>query len=38
MEPDPEEPLKIQDGMAVVDGAIGTGVAWNEKAVERYSV
>jgi mandelate racemase len=29
------EPLKIVDGMAIVDGTIGTGVARNEKAVER---
>jgi mandelate racemase len=33
-----EEPLRIQDGMAVVDGASGTGVSWDEKGVERYSV
>ena len=32
------EPLKVEDGMAVVDGAIGTGVSWDEEAVERYSV
>ncbi len=29
------EPLRIEDGMARVDGAIGTGVEWNESAVER---
>jgi mandelate racemase len=32
------EPLKVEDGVALVDGAIGTGVSWNEEAVERYSV
>jgi len=32
------EPLRIENGMAVVDGADGTGVSWNEKAVERYSI
>jgi mandelate racemase len=33
-----EAPLKIQDGMAIADTAPGTGVTWNEEAVERYSV
>jgi mandelate racemase len=28
------EPLQIQDGMADVAGATGTGVSWDEKAVE----
>ena len=32
------EPLQIENGMACVDGATGTGVAWNESAVERYLV
>ena len=32
------DPLRIENGMAVVDAAVGTGVSWNEKAVERYSV
>jgi mandelate racemase len=31
------EPLAIMKGMANVEGAMGTGVAWNEKAVERFS-
>jgi mandelate racemase len=30
------EPMRIEDGMARVDGATGTGVDWNESAVERY--
>ena len=30
------EPLRIDNGMAMVDGAAGTGVAWNETAVEKY--
>jgi mandelate racemase len=29
------EPLEIRNGMAQVNGALGTGVAWNESAVER---
>lgn len=33
-----EEPLHIQDGMAIVGAARGTGVAWNEEAVARYCV
>jgi mandelate racemase len=31
-------PLSIVNGMADVDGAPGTGVAWNEAAVMRYAV
>ena len=30
------EPLRIEQGMALVDGASGTGVEWNEEAVGRY--
>jgi mandelate racemase len=30
------EPLQIEQGMAKVEGVIGTGVAWNEQAVERF--
>ena len=32
------DPLRIEDGVAVVGAAVGTGVCWDEKAVERYSV
>jgi hypothetical protein len=32
------EPLQIKNGFALVSGATGTGVAWAEKAVERFSV
>ncbi len=32
-----ESPLEIRDGMAIVTGAAGAGVAWDEKAVGRYS-
>lgn len=32
------EPLQIKSGFALVAGATGTGVAWNVKAVERFSV
>lgn len=31
------EPLSIENGMAVVDGSIGSGIAWNEDAIARYS-
>ena len=30
------EPLHVEVGMAVVEGASGTGVAWNEQTVARY--
>jgi mandelate racemase len=30
------EPLRIEDGAAVIPDRPGTGVAWDEKAVERY--
>ena len=33
-----EEPLSIDNGMANVSGAMGSGIAWEESAVERYSV
>jgi mandelate racemase len=31
------EPLQIENGMAIVDDAIGTGVEWNEDAVRRFA-
>jgi mandelate racemase len=31
------EPLQIENGMAIVDDAIGTGVEWNEDAVGRFA-
>ena len=31
------DPLVIKDGMSVIDHVMGTGVSWNEEAVERYS-
>src|SRR5262249_20710511 len=30
------DPLLIENGMANVESTIGTGVEWNEKAVEKY--
>ena len=33
-----EEPLAIENGVANVAGAMGTGVAWNESAVQRFTV
>ena len=32
-----EEPLAIENGVANVAGAMGTGVTWNESAVERFA-
>jgi len=32
------EPLEINKGIANIEESIGTGVAWNEKAVERFLV
>ena len=32
------EPLQIKSGFALVGGATGAGVAWDETAVERFSV
>jgi mandelate racemase len=31
------EPLVVENGVARVDQAVATGVAWNDKAVERFS-
>jgi mandelate racemase len=33
-----QEPLRIVDGLAVIPNQPGTGVVWDEKAVERYRV
>jgi mandelate racemase len=33
-----EEPLRIKDGQALVPSTPGTGIRWNESAVERCSV
>jgi mandelate racemase len=32
------EPLRLDDGYARVDGVLGTGVAWNEAAVAKFSL
>ena len=32
------EPLRLEDGYACTDGVLGSGVAWDEAAVERYRV
>jgi mandelate racemase len=32
------EPLVIEQGMARVERATGTGVAWNDKALERFAI
>jgi mandelate racemase len=31
------EPLKIANGMAIPQTAAGSGIEWNEQAVEKYS-
>ena len=31
------EPIRVDDGMAMVDAALGSGVSWNEDAVAQYS-
>jgi mandelate racemase len=31
------EPLRIEKGMAIVEGVVGTGVDWDESAVERFA-
>jgi mandelate racemase len=33
-----EEPLRIENGTAMVNGAAGSGVAWNEEAVQRFAL
>ncbi|MHC5541454.1 enolase C-terminal domain-like protein, partial [Singulisphaera rosea] len=33
-----ESSLVVKDGMATVENVVGSGVAWNESAVERFSV
>jgi len=32
------EPIRIDNGMAMIDAALGSGVNWNEDAVDKYSV
>ena len=32
------DPLRIENGMAIVDDEIGSGVEWNEDAVSRFAV
>jgi hypothetical protein len=29
--------MRVKNGMAVIDDAIGSGVEWNEDAVTRFS-
>lgn len=31
------EPLRVENGLALVDGASGSGVDWNEAAVQRFA-
>lgn len=30
-----EEPLRVENGIACLDGVVGTGVAWHEEAASR---
>ena len=32
------EPLRIENGMALVAGVTGTGVEWNENAVAKFCI
>jgi mandelate racemase len=32
-----DEPLRVEHGLAIVEGAAGTGVSWNENAVTRFA-
>jgi mandelate racemase len=31
------EPLRVENGMAIIDDAVGSGVEWNEDAVRRFA-
>jgi mandelate racemase len=33
-----EQPIQIKDGFAITPDRPGTGISWDEKAVERYQV
>ena len=33
-----DEPLRVENGLAMIGSAIGTGVSWNQKAIERFAV
>lgn len=33
-----DEPLRIENGMVIVEDVVGTGVEWDEKAVARFSI
>ena len=33
-----EQPLEVRDGKALVPSRLGTGIVWNEQAVERFRV
>jgi hypothetical protein len=30
-------PLRVEQGMAVIDDVIGTGMEWNEEVVQRFA-
>jgi mandelate racemase len=32
------QPIQVKDGLVTAEEMIGTGVDWNEKAVNRYSI
>ncbi|GAG94453.1 unnamed protein product, partial [marine sediment metagenome] len=33
-----KNPIRVDQGMAIIDGALGTGVDWNEDMVSKFSV
>ena len=33
-----EHPIRIDKGVAMIDGALGSGVSWNEAAIDKYIV
>jgi mandelate racemase len=33
-----KDPLEVKDGLVHVPDAPGTGIAWDEKAVKKYSL
>ncbi len=33
-----ENPMRVEDGHVQISGAPGAGIAWNEEAVEKYSI
>jgi mandelate racemase len=32
------QPIRVDNGLAMIDGALGSGVSWNEPAVDQYCI